>query len=97
MVLLASELVGPYIDRIARFLGYPPGLVQVIAARLYEARIWEHDKVDCESWFDPEKGGIAFLLAVMVAQGELIRWWSEEEQQFTYRATDIRAVSQLAV
>ena len=24
MVLLASELVGPYVDRIATFLGYPP-------------------------------------------------------------------------
>ena len=34
MVLLASELVGPYVDRIATFLGYPPSLVQVMAARL---------------------------------------------------------------
>ena len=63
MVLLASELVGPYVDRIARFLGYPPALVQVVAARLYEARIWENDEVCCERWFDPQKGGIAFLVA----------------------------------
>jgi hypothetical protein len=33
MVLLASELVGPYGDRMATFLGYPRSLVQVIAAR----------------------------------------------------------------
>jgi hypothetical protein len=45
MVLLASELVGPYIDRIATFLGYVPSFVQVIAARLCEARIWEDDQV----------------------------------------------------
>jgi hypothetical protein len=33
-------------------------LVQVIPARLYEAKIWEHDKVDCESWFDLKAGSI---------------------------------------
>jgi hypothetical protein len=40
----------------ATFLGYPRSLVRVIAARLHEARIWEPDKVDCESWFEPDKG-----------------------------------------
>ena len=55
MVLLASELVGPYVDRIVTFVGYPPALVQVIAARLQEARIWEGDEVRCESWLDPQK------------------------------------------
>jgi hypothetical protein len=50
MVLLTSELVGPYVDRIATFVGYPLGLVQVVAARLREARIWETDEVRCESW-----------------------------------------------
>jgi len=97
MVLHASEFVGPYADRIATFLGYPPGLVQVIAARLYEARIWEDDQVRSEPWFDPQKGGIAFLLDVLVAQGELIRGWSEEKKQFAYSAPDNRAGSQLAV
>lgn len=42
MVLLASELVGPYSDRVATFVGYPPSLVQVIAVRLEEAKIWEN-------------------------------------------------------
>jgi hypothetical protein len=57
MVLLTSELVGPYVDRITTFVGYPLGLVQVVAARLQEARIWESDEVRCESWFAPEQGG----------------------------------------
>ena len=61
MVLLASELVGPYVDRIATFLGYPVGLVQVMAARLYEAGIWESDVVRCESWFDPQQGEWLFF------------------------------------
>jgi hypothetical protein len=97
MVLLASELVGPYVDRIATFVGYPPSLVQVMEARLHQAKIWESDEVRSESWFDPQKGGIAFLLAVMVAEGTLIGRWSEEENQFAYREPEVRAVSHLAV
>jgi len=34
---------------------------------------------------------------LMVTEGSLIRQWSEEKQQFAYRATDILPVSQLAV
>lgn len=97
MVLLASELVGPYIARIATFLGYPRGLVQVFAARLQEAKIWESDEVRCERWFDPKKGATAFLLDLMVAEGKLIRGWSEEKKQYAYRESDIRAVSHFAV
>jgi hypothetical protein len=96
-VLLASEFVGPYVDRIATFVGYPPALVQVMAARLYEAGIWEGDEVRCESWFDPQVGGIALLLAVMVTEGKLIGRWSKEEKQFAYREPEVRAVSRLAV
>jgi len=80
MVLLASELVGPYVDRIATLLEYPLDLVRVIGARLHEAKIWENDEVHYESWSDPQKGGVAFLLDLMVAEGELIRKWSEEKK-----------------
>jgi hypothetical protein len=96
-VLLASELVGPYVDRIATFVGYPPGLVQVMAARLYEAGIWEVDEVRCESWFDPQVGGMALLLAGMVTEGKLIGRSSKEEKQFAYREPEVRVVSRLAV
>jgi hypothetical protein len=44
MVLLASYMVGPYTDRVATFLGYPVGFVQVIAARLIESGIWRVTK-----------------------------------------------------
>ena len=79
------------------FLGYPPGLVQVIAVRLYEARIWENDEVRCEGWFDPKKGGIAFLLDVLVEQDDLIRRWSEEQGEFAYRASETEIASRFAV
>jgi hypothetical protein len=97
MVLLASELVGPYSDRIATFVGYPPSLVRVIAARLQEAKIWENDDVRCETWFDPKRGGMALLLDVMVADGTLLRAWSEEKKQYAYHSSDIRADSRFAV
>jgi len=71
--------------------------VQLIAARLQDAKIWEGDEVRCESWFDPEKGAMAFMLDLMVAEGELIRSWSEEREQYVYHGADIRSLSQFAV
>lgn len=97
MVLLASELVGPYVNRISTFLNYPLALVQVVGARLQEAKIWEGDEVSCESWFDPNKGATAFLLDLLVAEGKLIRRWSEEKKEYAYHEPEIRAVSHFAV
>jgi hypothetical protein len=97
MVLLASEFVGPYSDRIATLLGYSPGLVQVIAARLHEAQIWESDEVRCEPWFDPEKGAISFVLDLMVAEGKFVRCWSEEKKDFAYRMVEVQPCSRLTV
>jgi hypothetical protein len=97
MVLLASEFVGPYIDRIVTLLGYPRAFVQVIAARLHEAKVWEIDEVRCEEWFDPKKGGAAFLLDLMAAEGKLTRGWSEEKMQYAYQATDITILPQFAI
>jgi hypothetical protein len=84
MVLLASELVGPFVDRISTFLNYPLRLVQVVGGRLQEAKIWEGNEVRCESWFDPKKGGAALLLDLLVAEGKLVRWWSEEKKDYVY-------------
>lgn len=97
MVLLTSDLVGPYPDRIAKFVEYPPSLVQVMAARLYEAKIWESDEVRCESWFDPRMGAVAFGLDLMVTEGKLIRRWSEEMGEYEYGEPDALAVSRLVV
>ena len=97
MALFASELVGPYSDRIATFLGYPSALVQVMAARLQEAKIWQDDHVHCESWFDPEKGAVAFMLDLMVAEGQFVRRWSEEKKQYSYYLSENTSVSQFAI
>jgi hypothetical protein len=71
--------------------------VQVIAARLLEAKVWEGDKVRCEHWSHPKKGGTNFLLDWMVAEGKLTRRWSEEKKQYAYLPTDTKILSQFAV
>lgn len=71
--------------------------MQVIAVRLQDARIWEGNEVRCEDWFHPEKGAMAFMLDVMVAEGELIRRWSKEKGQYTYHKSDITSFSQFAI
>jgi hypothetical protein len=89
--------VGPYVESIATFLPYPGSRVQVIAARFHEAKCCEGDQVRCERWFDPQEGGAAFILDVLVANGQLIRKWSEEKKQCAYRKADIREASQFAI
>jgi hypothetical protein len=95
LVMVASEMIGPYPERIAAFLGYPASLVQVVGARLYEAGIWADDEVCCETWFDPTKGRIAALCDIMVAQGSLKREWSKEDQQFRYRLADTADITEV--
>jgi hypothetical protein len=70
MVLLASAMVGQYTERVATFLGYPLGLVQVISARLTEAGIWDGDQVRCDRWYDPQYGGTSFMMDLMIANGQ---------------------------
>ena len=96
MVLLASELVGPYFARIATLLGYSPGLVQVTADRLHEAQIWESDEVRC-TLVRSGKGAISFLLDLMVAEGKFVRCWSEEKNDFAYRMVEAQPCSRLTV
>jgi hypothetical protein len=84
MVLLASYMVGPYTDRVATFLGYPVGFVQVIAARLIQSGIWAGDEVSSEPWLDPQTGMVSFILDLGVAEGKFTASWSEEKGQRSY-------------
>jgi hypothetical protein len=84
MVLLASYMVGPYTVRVATFLGYPVGFVQVVAARLIQSGIWAGDEVSSEPWLDPVKGPVSFMLDLMVAEGTFTASWSEEKGQRNY-------------
>ena len=65
--------------------------------RLQEAKIWEGDTVRWEEWFDSEKGGVTLLLGIMIAEGKLIRRWSDEWKQFAQSEVDIKPATHLAV
>ena len=93
LILVASEILGPYPGRIATFLGYPVAVVQVVGDRLHEAGIWTADEVRNEGWSDPLSGYTNATLDVMVAQGRLRRRWSEGDQQFQYYAMDLAKVT----
>ena len=97
MVLFASELVGPYVDRIASFLGFSRSFVQVIGTRLVESKIWKGDAVECDKWFDSEKGYTAFLLDLLVAEGRATRQWSKEKGAYRYKNVDVEPRSQFTV
>jgi hypothetical protein len=97
MVLLASYMVGPNTNRVATFLGYPVGFVQVIAARLIQSGIWAGDEVSSEPWLDPQTGMVSFILDLGVAEGKFTASWSEEKGQRSYYLPDYVAVSQFAV
>jgi hypothetical protein len=71
--------------------------VQVIAARLIKSGIWAGDEVSSEPWLDPQKGGVAFMMDLLIAKGKVIRKWSEEKKQYVYRKADIQEVSQFAI
>jgi hypothetical protein len=48
-------------------------------------------------WFDPKRADWDFILELVVANGQLIRKWSEEKQQYAYRKADISEASQFPI
>jgi hypothetical protein len=52
MILLASEMIGPYVDRLASFTGYPKAFIQGIAVRLRQAKMQISARLAayCEGW-----------------------------------------------
>jgi hypothetical protein len=79
IVLAAAWLVGPNLDRIASLTRCSREYVDTVAARLFESRLWMNDRVDYEHWLDPELGTIAFMMDVMVAEGQLVRTQNRSE------------------
>jgi hypothetical protein len=71
-VLLLSTLeVGPNVERLVKFTGYPKEFVRERVRRCRAGGIFRGGKIACE-WFD-ENGGIALWCDVLVAEGMLER------------------------
>jgi len=69
--LLAALQVGANADFVAKFTGYPRGLVREFGHRLRENGIWKNGKT-CADWFGKD-GGVSFCLDVNVARGFMRR------------------------
>lgn len=71
--LLSGLVVGARSVAVARFTGYPMGLVKEFSGRLRSANVWTANGGTRAEWFDEKHGGIAFWCDVAVAQGLLTR------------------------
>ena len=72
VILLSSAVVGPNINKIAKFTGYSVGAVRQRARNLRANKVWVGSKVSAE-WLDKKNGTVAFLCDCLVADGLLVR------------------------
>ena len=86
IVLLAALELGPNVDALSRFTGYSPDFVRAIAGRSVEAGLWTDDDVCCEHWFaqDGQLRCTVFWTDTLVAEGLVVRSWSEEDGAYRY-------------
>jgi hypothetical protein len=72
-ILLASLLVGPNADKIARFLGLNRDtVVRPRVRHLRENGVFQDCKIVCD-WYNKENGHMALLLDALVAEGLIAR------------------------
>lgn len=72
VVLLASAVIGPGIDGLRKFTGYPRSLLAKFNHNLRKSGVWRNGKV-CANWDDEKDGGISFGLDTCVALGLMER------------------------
>jgi hypothetical protein len=86
IVLLAALELGPNVEALSRFTGYSPKFIREIAWRSVEAGLWTDDDVCCEHWFtqDGQVRLVVFWADTAVAEGVLIRRWTEEDGAYRY-------------
>ena len=87
-VVLFSALVhGPDTEVLAQFTKFPREFVETIRQRIIQAELWTETDVLCDHWFS--NGNVihptAILLDLLIAQGEVVRRWAEDEGQYQYR------------
>lgn len=68
VLLLAAALMSQDIDALVEFTGYPTEFITERAEKLRKNGVWVDGKTVAD-WLDPETGGLAFWLDVLVAEG----------------------------
>lgn len=72
VVLLSSLEVGPHIQRLKKFTGYPRELLMKFSHFLRKNGVWRGGRVYAD-WFDEKEGAAALIMDSLVAQGMMER------------------------
>jgi hypothetical protein len=86
IVLLAALELGPDAEALSRFTGYSPKFIRESAWRSVEAGLWTDDDVCCDHWLaqDGQVRFVVFWMDTLVAEGVLVRRWTEEDGAYRY-------------
>ena len=68
ILMAAGYLVGPRVDLLVQFTGYPMTVVDDIAHRMRASGLWGDSEVRTERWWDDRFTGV-FWADCLVAQG----------------------------
>lgn len=82
ILMAAAFIVGPRIDLLVAFTGYPRPAVAEISRRMRANGLWRDDGVRAYDWFDGDKVTGAFWMDCLVADGVLHIERSEDGEEF---------------
>jgi hypothetical protein len=86
VLMAATFVIGPNVDLLVKFTGYPKTDVADIARRMRASDLWSEDEVDSDDWFYGNKiWDLYFQLHCLVAEG-LIRAYRNADGQILYDA-----------
>jgi hypothetical protein len=86
LVLVSALVYGPDTRVLAEFIDLPCEFVEAIRQRMIQAELWTEMGVLCDHWFGEGYTifPVSFWMDVLIAQGKLLRRWTEEQGQYTY-------------
>jgi hypothetical protein len=86
--MAATFVVGPHVDLLVKFTGYPKTDVADIARRMRASGLWSEDEVDSDCWCDGYKiVDLYFRLHCLVAEG-FLRAYCNAAGEILYEAIE---------
>jgi hypothetical protein len=82
-------------EALADLTGYGLDFVATIGRRMKAAELWTEVDVCCDHWFneDGQFCATAFWSDTLIAEGVVVREWSEEEGDYRYTAIEFATPS----
>ena len=90
LVLLSAMFLGPDTTRLVEFTRLSRTFISTIRKRMIRAELWTESATQYDHWFvgDCEIRPGCFWADVLVAEGQVVRRWVEEEGDFRYWAAE---------